>query len=185
MQKNISNLGHCHLDIKIDNALLNEEDNAVLCDFSGLNFMDISFHTIVAPIIFWPSFQVQSAVRFQGKPFDLRSFGLLALNVLTAYYPLMKLSNIAKVKPDWETEMCPTLKNALKKTKFKHLMRRAFPNTFLSHWDIYEVLHFDRFIMKPKPKKRPPSSRVKMHPFLKTESNPFFKELNDHLKKVT
>ena len=128
MQKNISNLGHCHLDIKIDNALLNEKDNAVLCDFSGLNFTDVPLDRVVTPAVFWPKecFPIKSAVKFLGKPFDLGSFGLLALNVLTSHYPFIKLSNIGKIKPDYEKEMWPTLKNALKKTKFKHLTRSAF-----------------------------------------------------------
>ena len=88
-----------------------------------------------------------------------------------------------KLKPDWETKMWPTLKNALKKSKFKNFTKRAFPNTCLSNTDMHEALHFVRFIMKVKTEERPTTSRVKMHPFLKTESNPFIKVLNSHLRK--
>lgn len=28
----------CHLDVKRDNILIDKEDNAVICDFSGLNY---------------------------------------------------------------------------------------------------------------------------------------------------
>ena len=68
---------------------------------------------------------------------------------------------------------------------FKYQMKRAFPNACLSDSDIHQALHFVKFIMKLQPEKRPSASRVKMHPFLKTDSNPFLKELNEYLKKET
>ena len=43
----------CHLDIKTDNVLLYQEDNAVLCAFSGLNFEDVSLKRVVAPAVFF------------------------------------------------------------------------------------------------------------------------------------
>ena len=39
--------------------------------------------------------------------------------------------------------------------------------------------------MKLQPEERPCASRVKKHAFLKTDSNPFLKDLNDYLKKKT
>ena len=62
----LHNSRHCHLDIKTDNALLDEEENAVLCDFSGLNFTDVPLDRTV---MFWPKkcFPFQDAVKFQDK----------------------------------------------------------------------------------------------------------------------
>ena len=60
-------------------------------------------------------------------------------------------------------------------------MRRVFPNISLSNSDMHAALHFVRFIMKVKLEERPTAARVKMHPFMKIESHPFLKELNDHL----
>ena len=64
-------------------------------------------------------------------------------------------------------------------------MRKAFPKASMSDREINEALHFVRFIMKIDPEKRPTASRVKKHPFLKTSSNPFLKELNEQLNKQT
>ena len=33
--QHLHNSGSCHLHIKTDNVLVNQEDNAILCDFSG------------------------------------------------------------------------------------------------------------------------------------------------------
>ena len=100
----LHNSGFCHLDIKTDNVLLDEEDDALLCDFSGLNFTDISLDRIVAPTVFWPKecFPDEDSMENQGKSFDMCSFSLLALNVLTDHYPQTKLNDIGKIKTDWK-----------------------------------------------------------------------------------
>ena len=48
----LHNSGLCHLAIKTDNLLLDQEDNAVLCDYSGLNFAEVSLEEVVAPTVF-------------------------------------------------------------------------------------------------------------------------------------
>ena len=184
----LHNNGLCHLDIKMDNVLLDEEDNAILCDFSGLNFADVTLERVVAPTVFWPKECLTSRgeMKFQGKHFDMWCFGLLALNVLTGHkWLLTKFNEIGKLQPDWERDVWPILKTGLRKTKFKGLMKTAFPKASLSDREINEALHFVRFIMKIDPEKRPTASRVKKHPFLKTSSNPFLKELNEQLNKQT
>ena len=90
----------------------------------------------------------------------------------------MKLSDIGKLKPDWEKELRLILQIALRKKMFKYQVSRVFSKACLSDTDIYEALHFVRFIMKVQPGKIPTTSRVKMHSFSKTALNPFLKELN-------
>ena len=64
-------------------------------------------------------------------------------------------------------------------------MRKAFPNICLSDSDNQQALHFVKFIMKLQREERPYRSRVKMHLFLKTNSNPFLINLSEHLKRKT
>ena len=172
--------GYCHLDVKSDNVMLDNEDNAVLGDFSCLNFTGVPVDRICAPLNLRPKecFPVDGMLDVRGKPYDVWTFGLLALNVLTGHYPELKGP---KVNPDsdWGEVVWPILESALDEEKFKSLIKKAFPRACLTNTDVHEALNFVKFIMKVQPDERPDVSRIKKHPFLKIDSNPFYRDLRE------
>ena len=173
--------GFCHLDIKADNILLDDEDNAVVCDFSGLNYTNVPVHRLCAPLNYRPRECFPDhgqEMDIQGKPFDLWSFSLLALNALTGHYPELKGPKV-ELDTDWDKEVWPFLETTLQESKLRSLIKESFPNAFLTDCDIHEAQHFLQFIMKIRPDERPSASRIKKHPFLKKESNPFLKDWNE------
>lgn len=95
--------GLCHYDLKIDNVLINEEDRAVLCDFSSLNYTENPLKSITSPLVFRPPecFSSVASQNEQEVPHDAYTFEWMALNRLTSHFTQMEWMEKADGNWNW------------------------------------------------------------------------------------
>lgn len=82
---------YCHLDIKANNVLISMDDDAVVCDFSGLNTTGKNVKRLVAPMRCRPPEYFGLTTKMEGIRFDMWSYGFLVLNVLTDFNAMKRM----------------------------------------------------------------------------------------------
>lgn len=167
--------GYCHCDMKSDNILIDDEERAVLCDFSGLNCTGKPLSALCSPLIFRPPecFRAVANKNIQGVPYDVYTFGLTALNLLTGHWLQIELTNVTHGKWIWSTHVWPILGKTLQKPNIAYFMKKAFPLVDISEIDIEQAIDFVRSILKIEPEERPTVRDMMKHPFFKMGGNPF------------
>ncbi|XP_042912698.2 cyclin-dependent kinase 14-like [Parasteatoda tepidariorum] len=103
--------GACHLDIKLDNVLISDENSALLCDFTFLreSKKPLHKHQIGMPLVYQPPEVVLSKGRenLDGTRIDMWAFGCLTMEILSCF----AITNTASM--DERKEMYTTVLNLL------------------------------------------------------------------------
>lgn len=156
--------GFAHLDLKKDNVLISADDTAILCDFSGINFVNMSLKRMCSPKKFrppeWYTYEI-----VEGSTCDVWLFGFMTLNILTSNWPSSKRGPV-KSAMDWKTSVEPVLMEALKERTFCDLMRKSFPFVTIPDKELLLAHDFVTSIMQWDPSKRPHVPQILVHPFL-------------------
>lgn len=171
----LHSFGFCHCDIKSDNILIDEEERAVVCDFSGLNYSAKPLSAICSPLIFRPPecFRTVANQNIQGVPYDVYTFGLTVLNLLTGHWLQIELTRVTHGNWTWSMHVWPILRKTLQTSNIEYFMKKVFPLAGISKRDVEQAIDFVRSILKIQPKDRPTVRDIMKHPFLKMDRNPF------------
>lgn len=160
---------YCHLDIKTNNVLISMDDDAVVCDFSGLNTAGKRLKRFVAPMRCRPPEYFGLTTKVEGIRFDMWTYGLLVLNVLTHFNAMerMRLFHRSWGKKECLNELTSWLKEVLQEIYFYDEFDKTFEHIWVSEVDKVYALDFVRFLLKFDPKERPTAAQAMQHPFLK------------------
>ena len=90
-----------HLDIKLENILVDSLGNALLCDFGSAHYFDDSLEHPVGTVLYWSPEKAQDT-NFDKAAADVWSLGILFYVLLTKSYPCVGTT---------EDEVINTLKN--------------------------------------------------------------------------
>lgn len=89
----------------------------------------------------------------------------MSLNILTSNWPSLKRGPV-KNAMDWNANVEPVLKEALKERTFCDLMRKSFPFVAIPDKELLLAHDFMSSIMQWDPSERPNVPKILSHPFL-------------------
>ena len=147
---------------------------AVLCDFTGVNFKKSKCQRIIAPFINKSPESLKESEKHQLNcaAFDIWTYALMSLNILTGSWPLNCLREIdAYDYTTWKANIETVLKESLKAETFDKIMRSSLPSVEMAQENIHLAHDFVQFMMKWDPSDRPTVRQVQEHPFLSTEDS--------------
>lgn len=182
---------YCHLDVKTNNVLISMDGDAVLCDYTGLNKTGKHLRRLVAPMRYRSPecFKFGLTNKVEGVRFDMWSYGLLALNLMTDFHAMKKMRLFDR---SWSSKEClneltSCLKEVMQEMHFYDAFDKMFEHIWVSENDKIYALDFVRSLLKFDPKERLTAAQAMQHPFLREvleDQEVYFGDLDEDSEEV-
>nr|XP_021004316.2 cyclin-dependent kinase-like 4 [Parasteatoda tepidariorum] len=168
--------GACHLDLKLDNVLISDENSALLCDFTFLreSKKPLHKHQIGMPLVYQPPEVVLSKGRenLDGTRIDMWAFGCLAMEMLSCF----AITNAASM--DERKQMYTTVLSLLEENGLLWPITKFFSADDLRETDVKLALRFMKEFLAFDASYRLPACEALMHDFFHEDDDSFHENID-------
>lgn len=159
----------CHLDLKANNIMISEQNEAVIADFSTIAFTDTPTDWYGIPNYCSPPEAFPLKVdgpkpKVDGRAFDIWSAGMIIFCCFTARSTKLVYRSLTVSQPaNWWNAIYPLIFKCLQFDFLQSLMSVSFPSDDTNGEQSTCVLNIIKGVLRYNPENRPSASRILNH----------------------
>lgn len=156
----------CHLDLKLQNILINDSDEAVVTDFGSLTRTNAAANKYASPFIYRPPeaplLKNGKRIVVHGFKYDSYTIGILAAEVFTKQ---MILKTEKRRDPDrtWTDTIYPVIFSILEKKQLKKFLKASFLKSDVGSKTFEDIRNFIIGCIMINPRNRPTVETLLKH----------------------